>query len=447
MGPVVRSITEVAEKNLCHGCGTCAYMQPDAISMVDALDGRRPLVLHVEGRRPDTSEAVAACSGLGYGHISEALDAGLPELRSGWGPVLEMWEGYATDPEVRYAGSSGGAATALALHAVEVEDFSGVLHIDARKDVPYLNEAVYSTSRSQLLAATGSRYAPASPCERLDLVEAAEGPSVLIGKPCDIAGAELARRRRPLLDRGLELTIAIFCAGTPSLRGTLEMIQTAGVDDLSRVRGVRYRGNGWPGTAHVRYADGEEAPESTVEFTYAQSWGQILQKHRQWRCHVCADHTGEKADVAVGDPWYRPTGDDPGRSLVVVRTERGRRMVERAVAAGALTLERVGPEVLPASQMNLLRTRGAVWGRSLVMRAAVLPAPRFPGMPMFRFWLRTLTLREKALSTLGTVRRIRAKGLRRRSPVIAVNAPAHVDTTASRPGGDAMPRRHARRDS
>ena len=37
---------------------------------------------------------------------------------------------------------------------------------------------------------------------------------------------------------------------------------------------------------------------------------------------MCADHTGEFADIAVGDPWYRPHLDDePGRSLVLARSE------------------------------------------------------------------------------------------------------------------------------
>jgi coenzyme F420 hydrogenase subunit beta len=421
MGPRITSIQDVAEKHLCEGCGTCAFVQPDVISMIDVpTQGRRPLVLHVNGRPADTGAALACCSGVGYGHEGSDANDAIPELRDGWGPVLEIWEGHAADPEIRFAGSSGGVATALALYAVEREGMSGVLHIAARKDVPYLNETVYSSTREDLLAATGSRYAPASPCERLDLVEAADAPSVLIGKPCDIGGAELARARRPLLDAKLGLTIAIFCAGTPTTRGTLEMVRAAGVTDPGEVTGVRYRGNGWPGEAEVRTmgVDGERV----ASFSYDESWGGILQKHRQWRCHVCADHTGEMADIAVGDPWYRPSGDDPGRSLVLVRTERGREILRRAVQAGALTLEPVAASTLPASQMNLLRTRGSVWGRSLVLRAALLPAPRFSGMPTFRFWLRELNVRQKLQSTVGTARRIRAKRLRERA-VVSFSAP------------------------
>lgn len=413
----IRSIQDVAERHLCTGCGTCAYIQPDDIRMVDVVDrGRRPLVGRpTGGPAPDTSGALAACPGASLGHDTAGHPSGvLVDLLGAWGPVLELWEGYAGDAEIRFAASSGGAASALALHCLEHEGMHGVLHVGSRPDVPYLNHTVLSRSRADLLAAAGSRYAPASPCDGLGRVEAAPGPCVFIGKPCDVAGAGKARSMRPALDANLGLTIAMFCAGTPSTQGTLEMMRQMGVDEPDRVTGVRYRGNGWPGEATVTVA----GDPTDRRLSYDESWGQVLQKHRQWRCHVCADHTGEFADVAVGDPWYREiTAGEPGRSLVLVRTERGRRAVQGAMASGALVLERVPPDVLVRSQPNLLHTRGAVWGRTVTMRALGAPAPRFVNMPTFPTWRTELSPRQKAQSFYGTAKRVITRRLRRRTPV------------------------------
>jgi coenzyme F420 hydrogenase subunit beta len=333
-------------------------------------------------------------------------------LFDGWGPVRGLWEGHAADPEIRFAGSSGGAASALALFCLERAGMYGLLHIAAREDVPYLNRTVLSRTREQILGATGSRYAPASPCDGLAMVEAAPGPCVMIGKPCDIAATEKARRIRPALDSKLGLTIAIFCAGTPSTRGTLEMLKQMGVTDPSAVQSVRYRGNGWPGRATVvlRTANGHE----TRDLTYEQSWGEVLQKHRQWRCHICPDHTGEAADISVGDPWHRPVPPGAhGSSLVVARTERGLRVVREAMAAGYLCLESVRAGVLPASQPGLLTVRGLVWARLLTLRVMGVPTPRFSGVPMFRYWLSRATVREKLQSVYGTVKRVFTKRLAR----------------------------------
>jgi coenzyme F420 hydrogenase subunit beta len=416
----VVDIRDVTALQLCCGCGACAYAAPDAIRMTDVLDhGRRPIVR--EGA--DTSAALAVCPGVGLNHEFDPKAAGLiKDLAAGWGPVLEVWEGYATDHEIRYAGSSGGASSALSLYCIERGGMHGLLHIAAREDVPYLNRTVMSRTRAEILAHTGSRYAPASPCDSLDLIEDAPAPSVFIGKPCDVAAVQKARKLNPQLDRNVGLTIGIFSAGTPSTRGTLAMIEQMGVNDPAAVTSVRYRGNGWPGMATVTAATAN-GPR-TAQLTYAESWGNILQKHRQWRCYICADHTGEFADIAVGDPWYREIAkDEPGQSLIVVRTERGRQILRAALATGYVTAEQVSPDLLPRSQPNLLRLRGQVWGRVVALWLLGAGVPRYRRMPMLRFWFSQLTLKQKAQSLVGTARRVFRKGLRKRAKMVPYEPP------------------------
>ncbi len=419
----IESIRDVAEYQLCCGCGACAYISPDEIRMVDTLDyGRRPLLPDGPPRDPRTAEAMKVCPGIELSHTFDRNDPALiRELVDGWGPIREVWEGYAADPEIRFAGSSGGAATALALYCVDKLGFHGVLHIAARPDVPYLNRTVMSTTRAELLAATGSRYAPASPCDGLKTIEDAVAPCVFIGKPCDVAAVQKARKLRPALDAKIGLTIAIFCAGTPTTAGTAALLRAMGVDDTSTLVNLRYRGNGWPGKAVAVF--GKNGNLHRSELTYEESWGDVLTKHRQWRCNLCPDHTGEFADIAVGDPWYRtPEPDESGRSLILVRTERGGRLLQGTLAGTYLAADRVGPSILPASQSNLLKTRGAVRGRLLTLRCLGVAAPRFREISMARSWWAALSIKQQLQSIIGTARRVHARCLRVRRPVIAVDA-------------------------
>jgi len=429
-------IKDVAERGLCCGCGACASMSPDEIRMVDDVEnGRRPLVAE-DATDPRTREAIHACPGVALGHETETLrDQDLVrELVPGWGPVYEVWEGYAADDAVRWGGSSGGAASALALHCIEHENMRGALHIAARDDVPYLNETVFSTTRDQLLARTGSRYAPASPCDSLETIENAAGQCVFIGKPCDAAAVKKAAELRPALAANLGVTIAFFCAGTPSTRGTLEMLRAMGVDDPERLVSLRYRGNGWPGLATAVYRD-EHGAEKTSTLTYAKSWGDVLTLHKQWRCKVCADHTGEFADIAVGDPWYREVKEgEAGQSLIVARTKKGREILHRAVESGVLVAERIDPQRFPDSQPNLLHTRGSVWGRVLGSRLMRLPAPRYTNMPTFRYWWSRLSFKSKTQSIGGTIRRALRGNLRARKPVTE-HAPSRRPETRSEVAG------------
>ncbi|MCP4741957.1 MAG: coenzyme F420 hydrogenase, partial [Actinomycetales bacterium] len=292
-----------------------------------------------------------------------------------------------------------------------------------RSDVPYLNETVFSTNREELISRSGSRYAPASPCDRLDEVASMEGRSVFIGKPCDVAAVQQARRIRPELDEKLGCVIGFFCAGAPSTKGTLALLEEVGIPDPSRLKSLRYRGNGWPGMWKAVYED-DDGREKTIERTYADSWG-FVQRYRQWRCYICPDHTGEFADLAVGDPWYRDVQPgESGSSLIIVRTERGREILKAAVAAGYVRLERQDSTLLPRSQPNLLSTRGGLGARLLALRLFGAAVPAYTGFRTFPFWLRHLSLKAKISSFSGTVKRVFRKRLRESVDVVEWSPPS-----------------------
>jgi coenzyme F420 hydrogenase subunit beta len=314
---------------------------------------------------------------------------------------LEVWEGYASYPEIRYYGSSGGVATALALFCVEKERASGVLHIGANPKTPLRNVPVFSRNRADLLACAGSRYSPAAPCEKLDWIQEAESSCVFIGKPCDVAALRKSQAVNPKLNEKVGLAISIFCAGTPTTNATYNLLDALGVKP-EEAEGLRYRGHGWPGMTTVKV----KGSEQTYQMTYNESWGGILSKNVQMRCRLCPDGTGEFADISCGDPWYLEIEpDEPGRSLVLVRTERGREILQKAIQDDYIRIEQVEPNVLSRSQKALLRRRSHLWGRLLALRAMRIPVPHFEGFSLFSNW-RDLSAGEKIRSIAGTFKRI-----------------------------------------
>lgn len=396
-------IQTVLRQQLCCGCGACAFISPELYSIEDVEnEGRRPVM--IQSSTTDSEDrAPEICPGAEIRHTYDPDDPGLvSELIDGWGPVRRLWEGHSTDDEIRFRGSSGGAITALALYGLESAGIDGVLHTAASSENPIMNETVMSRSRSDLLRTAGSRYSPASPCERLDLIEQAAGRAIFIGKPCDVTAVHNLSRIRPELAEKTALTIALFCAGTPSTAGTRQLLEKMKLKASTPLESFHYRGRGWPGRATAVPKNGDSR-----SLSYEESWGEILTRHVQWRCRLCADHTGEFADVAVGDPWYRtPQEGEEGRSLIVARTQRGEQFIQAAIDTGFLAAEEREPAILVASQPNLLKTRGAVWGRKLACRLIGAGSPRYSQLPTFQFWLSQLTLAEKAKSVLGTIRRI-----------------------------------------
>ena len=318
-----------------------------------------------------------------------------------WGNFAELWEGYAADPEIRLMGSSGGLCTALSLFNLEHGLAGGVLHIGSDSKIPWQNKSYYSTTKEELLLRTGSRYSPASPCDSLQRIESAEYSSVFIGKPCDAAGLLMAQKLRPKLKSKTALLIGFFCAGTPSTLGTLELIKKHRLA-LSEIESLRYRGKGWPGVTTVSFKNAGTLP---VKLTYREAWG-FVQKYRPFRCYLCPDLTAEFADISVGDPWYREIGEgEPGRSLILIRTERGQQVFQQAMRAGFIKAKRVDPEIIYQSQINLLGKRRAIWGRLLAMKMLGIPRPKLEGFHLFENW-KDLSLQDKFKSIFGTAKRI-----------------------------------------
>lgn len=413
----IKSLSNVVEWRLCLGCGACAPVCPKGVvELRNVLD---------EGIRPVVQDAsvCGACKmclevcpvvQTDFGDPAAACES--PEDRAfakEWGPVMQIWEGHATDPQIRFFGSSGGALTALSAFCMEKLGMHGVLHTGVDFVDPTLNRTRISRTREQLMSAVGSRYSPASVCDGLSDVANAAGPCVIVGKPVEIAALRNAERLRPELAAKVGVRLSFYCAETPPTQATLALLRKHGVDPAD-VHSLRYRGHGWPGDfAAVR--KGEIEP--VVKQTYAESWA-FLQGFRPWAAQMWPDGGGELADISCGDPWYEtPDGKNPGFSLVVARTALGVKIVEGAMAAGYLTLTPANRWKLERSQGGLLEKKGSIWGRRLMMRVCGLPVTQFTGLDLFHSW-KKLSLADKFRSTIGTLRRIFAKGVYRRRSVV-----------------------------
>lgn len=403
---------KIAAWRLCMGCGACKWACPNqAISLKDIIDkGIRPFV--DDSKCEKCGKCVEVCPGVSLEH-KQFPDGVIEQLKNGWGPILEIHEGYACDENIRFAGSSGGVATALALYAIEQAGFKGVLHIKVSPDNPIENIPTFSTSRDEILRTTGSRYAPAAPCQGFDYIKNAHGKCMFIGKPCDCAALRKACEMDTELAANVGLVVSIFCAGTPSTAGTVAVLKAMGIDDLKDVKTFKYRGEGWPGMAKVETARPLAAEslggnviinqDGSREMTYAETWGRILSKHGQLRCRLCPDSTGEFADIAVGDPWYRDTTGDLGRSLILVRTVCGIEFVNNCVG-NQIDIQPANWSILPQSQKSVYERRCQIWGRLLITKSLSIPYPRYCGFVLIKQW-KTSSFRNKYITLGGTLKR------------------------------------------
>lgn len=399
---VVRAVGRVVSSGNCTGCGACALLLT-GLRMQLSEDGfLRPKFDDPHGAGLDDADLVDRFERTCPGARVTARPASGASFHPTFGWYLDAWQASAADVEIRSAGSSGGVITALTTWMMQTGRAAAVLAARQDPTMPTRTATAHVNDTADLIETAGSRYAPVSNITSLPLVDIST--STIVGKPCEATG--LRQYLEATGQPEAPVILSFFCAGTPSQLATDRLIRLLG-NEPADVDALRYRGNGWPGQFAVQTTGGEEASMS-----YEQSWGKHLGRDLQTRCKLCPDGTGNDADIAVGDFWaadedgYPVFEDGEGNSAVLVRTERGRELLQSAVSAGVVTIKHVDLDEVARVQPLQAKRMQQLGGRLLGRRLAGRSVPRYRGFGVLRLSVGAplRTLRAAAGTWLRTVR-------------------------------------------
>lgn len=353
----LRDIDDVVGAGLCAGCGICESMAGrDAIEMRLTGEGRiRPQIKKsVDPALMD--QIMRVCPGVIITGPKED-QAGL-SLHPVWGPIASLHKGWAGDDRVRFHAAAGGVLTSLGMYLIRSRKVDAVLHIKASADNPVLSDAWISRTEQDVYDGAQSRYGPGASLTAVhELLD--EGVTfAVIGKPCDVSAIRNLQNIDKRAVAQIPYVLTLFCGGTLSLTTAHRMAEGMGAspDELSL---FRYRGEGWPGTAHMETRDGR-----AFDLTYEQAW---MDETGPWkydlpfRCKICPDAIGETADISVPDGWVmkdgKPVYDEaPGVNLVIARTPEGVELANAAETDGALVRS-------PFTQSELSEMHTDHWAR------------------------------------------------------------------------------------
>lgn len=394
------TVARVVSGDLCSGCGLCAGVSSGAITMASESSGfTRPKQL-----RPICRGAEARIANCCPGSVVAPWTQDRPR-HPFWGPWRQVLTGAATDAEIRFAGASGGALSALLIHALDHGLVDRVLHVEADPARPTGNRIRWSTTREEVLAGAGSRYASSSPLATIDEALAEGGRFAFVGKPCDVSALRQLGRYDTRVGLHVPLVLSFFCGGLPSSEGAAAIIRTMGLQP-EEVTAFRYRGEGWPGLTVARTADGR-----TREMSYAQSWGEHLSRQVQFRCKICPDAVGGVADIACADAWYGDAAGYPvfeeqdGRSLIITRTAAGAALLQSAHESGAIETAPLAIDDVDRMQPAQAQRKRMIVARTAAVRACLQPVPVMRDLNIGAA-ARLGRLVDSAHNFLGTLRRV-----------------------------------------
>lgn len=394
------TLQRVLQGELCSGCGLCAGVAPGSVSMTTVAPGySRPV--QSASLSDDQERAIAqSCPGAKIAPWN-----GAPHQDMFWGPWRQVLTGYAVDPDVRFGGSSGGAISALLIHALESGLVDDVLHIAPSTEHPTRNRLQWSRTRDEVIRYAGSRYAASSPLSEIGEALESDQRTAFVGKPCDVSALRQLALVDPRVDRRFPVKLSFFCGGLPSHDGADRIVRAMGLEPEKLVS-FRYRGQGWPGMAKAETVDGR-----TAEISYADSWGAHLSKEVQFRCKICPDAVGGVADIACADAWYGdeegyPSFDEQeGRSLIISRTDAGDALLASASGAGAITFDPLDVREIDLMQPAQARRKRLVVARTTSCRVVGHAVPQMNNLDVVKA-ARTAKISEQLRNFLGMLRRI-----------------------------------------
>lgn len=381
--PVGDALAEVVERvrdkmDSCSGCGACEWVSERIEVVLDDAGNLRPRVgSPAAGEASATREArefAAICPGLS---LTRQVTVA-PVQHAVFGPYFSAWEGHATDPEMRFTGSSAGVLTALSAWLIETGRTRGIVASGPAEPDPTRTVPVRIQTRDEALRAAGSRYAPVANAARAGF----DPQLAFVGKPCEVSAVR-ALRSTVAGCGGDAPVLSFFCAGTPAQTATDELVKRMGAKP-GDVRSLRYRGTGAPGRFSFEDSHGVH------EMDYSEAWGTHLGRALPWRCKLCPDGTGQDADIAVGDFWseiadgYPDFSESEGTSVVLARTPLGQQLLLAACDDGVIALSSINLADLQRTQPLQAERRATLVWRLLGRRLAGRRVPRFRRWGLWR---------------------------------------------------------------
>lgn len=323
-----------------------------------------------------------------------------------WGHYESVFLGASSNNKVNEIGSSGGIITQVLLYLLESKAVDGIVHIGAKNGNPLENTTYISRTKEDIIRNAGSRYAPASPLSRIDEFMDQDMKYAFVGRPCDIRALKNYAREKPLVNDKIIFTISFFCAGTPSYKGTDQVLEQLKVNKNDVVE-FRYRGNGWPGYATAITKNGE-----SKSMTYDESWGSILRKYVQPHCRWCADGIGEFADISCGDAWYLDRNNKPiftenkGRNVIFARTKKGENILEIMSENKLIDILDFSGSLSSLKHINYYQhyRKATMLGKILALKLLCLGTPKYKVKTLWS-WSHNIELRHNARIFVGTILR------------------------------------------
>lgn len=352
------------ELDLCLSCEICHAICPTSAISMKYTHGQ--FLPHIDAVKcTDCGTCLAVCPGI-------AIDPGdihnnTPSEVMFDGPYLETYTAYSNNLQIRSKSTSGGVITALILALLETKEYQAafVLHFDKFENKPARLTPMSQTK--DIINSTGSKYIPASVYEIVkSLQNSPEAKYIIVGTPCQFQGVRNYLKYIKHSDTN-HLFLGLFCDKTFNYN-IFRYFSDRYKKPRENIVSYLFRSkvpNGWPGDIKMTFNSGREL---MIDKSMRMNLKPYFQLNR---CLFCLDKSNVTADISCGDCYIPGAGDSSGKSSVVIRTEKGKKVFNKH--SNIFTLETALMEEISASQQLSGRQENLKYAKYLIESQKLRP--------------------------------------------------------------------------
>ncbi|MHC1604372.1 MAG: Coenzyme F420 hydrogenase/dehydrogenase, beta subunit C-terminal domain [Candidatus Methanofastidiosia archaeon] len=320
-------IRDIVKMGLCASCGMCGATCPT--NAIEFIEGK-PVIR--DERCIICGECYFQClrSFLCFDIIRKRLSEEESIEDKAIGMYKEIVALRATSHETRRAGQCGGTVTSLFAYALDNRILDGVIVNKKSEENIWFGDPIIVTKTDDLLTTAGTKYSVCPILSPLKKAVTAYGLRKLgiVGLACHHQSLQklfdYPAGIRHIGDK-IALQIGLFCTSNFRYNAMTKMVEEVGgirPEDVHKI-------DIGAGNFVIYSVTGEE-----IEVPL-----KVVHDYEQESCKICPDFTAEFADISVGS-----VGSPDTWSTVIVRTERGKRVIEGAIAEGYVQSKEVDEE-------------------------------------------------------------------------------------------------------
>lgn len=330
-----KNVTQYVENAICIGCGGCsAYCPMGAIAMDYNETGF--LYAKVDSEKCiNCGKCLKVCPN-NFDYKESDLEKAVKGKYSG------TYLCYALNPQDRLEGQSGGVVTSLLKYLLDSHTVEKVI-VNSFSEEHGINITKAVTESEELSQTKGSFYAQSSVVKKIAencesrlaaVVLGCQGQSYRMWESCN-------KEERD------DYIIGLVCECQNSRIIVDNLLNKAKVGREEKVIDFRFRDKrcgGVPGNVHIVSEKGEYCVDGGIR-------RKLFHVYKCYRCYKCIDKMNVCSDVVCMDPWGIDSPEvKKGCTVVLIRTEKGRLLMEKAIEEGYIYAESLDTEKVFSGQ-------------------------------------------------------------------------------------------------